>query len=134
MMESTAISLIGLAVLALVGLQNSLMLAFRHKTYRKDTACGRVVRSPYAVIGKIPVAYLAALFYGGILGQLIQMVQQERIEWLWISTGVALAIPVSGYYAYLLFYKLRLVCMACVRLHLINAFMALLLLGYYWFG
>jgi len=134
-MESTAICLIGLGVLALVGLQNSLILASRHKMLAKgNTPCSQVVHSSYAFIGKIPVAYFAVLFYGGILGQLFQMIQQERIVWIWISSEVALAVLISCYYAYLLFYKLRLLCVACVRLYLINALMALVLLGYHWFG
>ncbi len=134
-MESTILCLIGIGVLALLGLQNSLMLTMRHKTLIKQNhPCGQVMQSQYASIGKIPVAYIAALFYGGILGQLLQMFQAEQVTWTWISTGITLAILASCYYAYLLFYKLRLTCLICIRLYLINAMMAICLLGYYWYG
>ncbi|MBF0289378.1 MAG: hypothetical protein HQM14_16295 [SAR324 cluster bacterium] len=111
------------------------MLTMKHQTLtRRNNPCNQVMQSQYAVIGKVPVAYIAALFYGGILGQLLHMFQAEKVTWLWISTGIIIAILVSCYYAYLLFYKLRLKCMACIRLYLINAMMAICLLGYYWYG
>ncbi|MBF0276184.1 MAG: vitamin K epoxide reductase family protein [SAR324 cluster bacterium] len=133
-METTALCLTGIGVLALVGLQNSLLLAFRHNSLRgSNSSCSQVLRSPLALIGKIPVSYFAVVYYCGVLGQLLLMLQQERIIWHWIAIGVILAAVVSCYYAFLLFFKLRLVCMACVRLYLINAMMAFVLLGYYWF-
>lgn len=134
-MEATAVSLIGIGVLALLGLQNALILALSNKSLaRKNPPCHQINQSPQAFLGKIPVAYLAALLYGSILGQLFQVFQHGQIFWTGLAVSVLLLVLASGYYAYLLFFKLRLLCLICIRLHLINALMGIFVIGYHWYG
>lgn len=134
-MEALAVCLIGLGTLALLGLQTSLVLAFgNHFLKSKHPACRQVIRSPYAHVGKIPVAHIAGVIYGGILGLVLQVLQHGQVFWAGISISVLFLIAASGVYAYLLFFKLRLVCMLCVRLYLINALMGIFLMGYHGAG
>ena len=131
-MEALAITLIGMGTLALLGLQTAWVLAFGTRFVgRKHAACRQVLQSPYAHWGKIPVAHIALVIYGGILGLVLQVLHHGQVFWAGISISVLGLIVASAVYAYLLFFKLRLVCMLCVRLYCINALMGIFLIGYH---
>jgi hypothetical protein len=46
-----------------------------------------------------------------------------------LSPLVLISLPVTAYYAWLLFFKLRIHCMGCVRIQVINVMIALISLG-----
>ncbi len=133
MMEDLIVSLLGIGIFALLGLKSSLALLALHRVQKNQgSPCYRVLRSPYAFVGKVPVVYFAVFFYAGVLGQLLQMFWNGTLVMEWIALGTVLAIVCSAYYAYILFFKLRLRCWGCIRIYFSNLMIGLFLISYYW--
>ena len=133
-MENSFVFLIGLGVAAFFGFQGSVGLAVRHqarKSLNKHSPCDRVIASPYAFIGNIPIAYLAALYYAAVLGHLLHAFLEGHFSLTWMSILVITACVATCFYAYILFFKIRAWCMGCIRIYIANIIMGLCLLGYY---
>ena len=127
MHDSAIFSLIAFGGAAIFGLQGALSLAVRHNQIRAHhpfSACNKVALSKEAQIAKIPVAYGAVIFYGFVLAQLLRNIYLEEIQLYWLNSAMVAAILVTCYYAYIMFFKLRLVCMGCLRIYLANLLMA----------
>ena len=132
MMDAETISLMLIGVAALFGLQGSMAMAMRHHLFRNlsgKSPCDRLLGSPQAYIGPVPVAFFAALYYLLLLGLLFRMLLRGEMIMNWLSPLILISLPVTAYYAWLLFFKLRIRCMGCVRIQVINVMIALLSLG-----
>jgi len=130
MLDASIISLIALGGAALFGLQGSISLAVRHHLVRElqqRSACDRVVHSKKA---NIPVAYGAVIFYGLVLLLLFHGMNQPEIPLFWLNSAMVVAMIVTCYYVYVMFFRLKIVCMGCLRIYLANLTMAAALLAY----
>ena len=133
MLDTSIISLIALGGAAFLGLQGSISLAMRHHTVRKLpkwSACDRVAHSKEAYIANIPVAYVAVIFYGMVLFLLFNGIHQPEITIFWLNSAMVAALLVTCYYANLMFFRLKIVCMGCLRIYLSNLMMASALFAY----
>ena len=134
MHDSAIFSLIAFSGAAIFGLQGALSLAVRHNQVRAHhpfSACNKVALSKEAQFAKIPVAYGAVIFYGFVLAQLLRNIYLEEIQLYWLNSAMVAAMLVTCYYAYIMFFKLRLVCMGCLRIYLANLLMAVALSTYH---
>ena len=134
MHDSAIFILIAFGGAAIFGLQGALSLAVRHHQVRAHhpfSACNKVALSKEAEIAKIPVAYGAVIFYGFVLAQLLRNIYLHEIQLYWINSAMVAAMLVTCYYAYIMFFKLRLVCMGCLRIYLANLLMAAALSAYH---
>ena len=134
MHDSTIFSLIAFGGAAIFGLQGALSLAVRHHQVRAHhpfSTCNKVALSKEAQIAKIPVAYGAVIFYGFVLAQLLRNIYLEEIQLYWLNSAMVAAMLVTCYYAYIMLFKLRLVCMGCLRIYLANLLMAAALSAYH---
>ena len=81
-------------------------------------------------IANIPVAYGAVIFYGLVLFLLFRGMIQLEILLFWLNSAMVVALIVPCYYAYVMFFRLNIVCMGCLRIYLANLMMAAALLAY----
>ena len=133
MLDASIISLIALGGAALFGLHGSIILAVRHHLVRELqqlSACDRVAYSKEANIANIPVSYGAVIFYGFVLFLLFRGMNQPEIPLFWLNSAMVAALIVTCYYAYVMFFRLNIVCMGCLRIYLANLMMAVALLAY----
>ena len=133
MLDASIISLIILGGAAFFGLQGSMSLAVRHHLVRelpRRSACDRVAHSKEANIANIPVAYGAVIFYGLVLFLLFHGINQPEIPLFWLNSAMVAALLVTCYYAKVMFFRLKIVCMGCMRIYLSNLMMAVALLAY----
>ena len=91
--------------------------------------CDRLLGFPQAYIGPVPVAFFAAFYFLLLLGLLFNRLLGGEMILIWLSPLVLISLPVTAYYAWLLFFKLRIRCMGCVRIQVINVTVALISLG-----
>ena len=132
MMDAETISLMLIGVAAIFGLQNSMAVAMRHHLFRNlsgKSPCDRLLGSPQAYIGPVPVAFFAAFYYLLLLVFLFNGLLGGEMILNWLSPLVLTSLPVTAYYAWLLFFKLRIRCMGCVWIQVINIMIALISRG-----
>ena len=125
-MNAEILSLLILGGATLFGLQGSLAMAMRHYLFRNQSrrsACDRLLGSPEAYIGPIPVALVASFYYALVLILLLRMLLGRDDPLGLLNLMILFSLPVTGYYAWQLFYKLRLLCMGCIQIYLANALM-----------
>ncbi len=123
MMDAETISMMLIGVAALFGLQGSLTMAMRHHLFRNlsgKSPCDRLLGSPQAYIGPVPVAFFAAFYYLLLLGLLFNRLLSGEMILNWLFPLILISLPVTVYYAWLLFFKLRFRCMGCVRIQIFN--------------
>ena len=132
MFDSAIISLIALGGATVFGLQGALSLAVRHHMVRDHTlsACNRIALSKEAYIANIPVVYGAVIFYGLVLTQLLRGINHIEMQLFWLNSAMFAALLVTCYYAYIMFFRLGIFCMGCLRIYLANFMMAAALLSY----
>lgn len=133
MFDSSLISLIALGGAALFGLQGAVSLAIRHHIFRdchRQSACDKVTRSKEAYISRFPAAYAAVIFYSLVLFLLINGTYQGEVQLFLLNTGMIIALLATCYYAFQMFYRLGVICIGCLRVHLANLMMASALLFY----
>ena len=134
MHDSAIFSLIAFGGAAIFGLQGALSLAVLHNQIRAHhpfSACNKVALSKEAQIAKIPVAYVAVIFYVFVLAQLLRNIYLNEIQLYWLNSVMVAAMLITCYYAYVMFFKLRLVCIGCLRIYLANLLMAAALSAYH---
>ena len=134
MNDSAIFSLIAIGGMAIFGLQGALSLAVNHhqaRTFNKFSACGKVSLTNEAEFAKIPIAYFAVVYYGFVLIQLLYGMYIDELNLYILNCVVFLALLVSCYYSWLMLMKLHVICLGCVRIHLVNIFMAMTLFFYH---
>ena len=126
-MAYSVIPMIALGGFALFGLQGSLSLAMQHYLFRgnsRGSICDSLLKTPQAYIGPVPVAFAAAVYYLLVLIMLLRMLAGGENPMDLITPLILLSLLLTCYYAWLLFFKLRLHCMGCIRIQLANLLMA----------
>ena len=127
MMNDEILSLWIMGGAAIFGLQGSLGMSMRHHLFRNQSGrspCDRLLGSPQAYIAKVPVALFAAIYYLLLLGLLFNMYFGIQSATDWVSILILISLPLTAYYTWLLFFKLRVRCMECVRIQIYNLLIA----------
>ena len=133
MPDSSFFSLIAVGGAALFGLHGAVGLAIKHHIHRNNylnSACNRVFSSKGIYISIFPAAFLAVLFYCIVLFILISGIYQNEIHILLLNAAILMALPATGYYAFKMFFRLRVICIGCIRVHLANLMMSFAMLFY----
>ena len=135
-MYNATISLFILGGAALIGLQGALGLAVRHHLFRnrsRQSTCDRLLSTPQAYLGPIPVAFFAAAYFALVLLLLMRLLVGEENPMDLLTFLILISIPFTCYYAWLLLYKLRIFCMGCIQIYIANAIMIASCIAYYKF-
>ena len=133
MPDSSFLSLVALGGAALFGLHGAVGLAIKHHFFRNNhlnSACDKVDISKETYTSIFPAACAAVIFYCMVLFILIRGIYQDEIQILLLNTAMIMALIATCYYAFKMFYRLRVICIGCIRVHLANLMMSSALLYY----
>ena len=136
MINSEVYCLIALGIAIIFGLQGALKLAINHYTSelsKNRTSCNKILLSKEAFFIKIPIAYLAVIFYVALFLQLIRLSSQEDINLFWINIEILFAVVTTFYYAIIMFIKLQIICFGCLRIYFANILMGASIIAYHFF-
>jgi len=133
MPDSSFLSLVAVGGAALFGLHGALGLAIKHHFLRNtylNSACDKVVmlKGTYTLI--FPAACAAVIFYCMVLFILIRGIYQDEINILLLNAAIIIALLATSFYAFKMFFRLRVLCVGCIRVHLANLMMSSALLYY----
>ena len=134
MINSQILALIALGLASIFGLQGALKLAINHYTSevaKSHTSCNKILLSKEAFFIKIPIAYLAVIFYIVLLVQIIILSNEEDIRLYWINFEIIFAVVTTFYYALIMFLKLQIICFGCLRIYLANIIMGASIIAYH---
>ena len=133
MPDSSFLSLVAIGGAALFGLHGALGLTIKHHFLRKtyfNSACDKVAMLKGTNTSKFPAACAAVIFYCMVLFILIRGIYQDQIHILLLNAAIILALLATCYYAFKMFFRLRVICIGCIRVHLANLMMSSALLYY----
>ena len=133
MPDSSFLSLVAVGGAALFGLHGAVGLAIKHHFFRNNhlsSACNKVAISKEAYTLMFPAACAAVIFYCMVLFILIRGIYQNEIHILLLNAAIILALLATCYYAFKMFFRLRVICIGCIRVHLANLMMSSALLYY----
>lgn len=82
-------------------------------------SCTKATRSPYSKTFGIPNSVLGLAYYLAIIGFVVTN-QPQYLAYLVVGGLLA-----TGYYAYLLFFKVRTICLVCVSTYIVNVLLFL---------
>ena len=133
MPDSSFLSLVAVGGAALFGLHGAVGLAIKHHFLRNtylNSACDKVamLKGTYTLI--FPAACAAVIFYCMVLFILIRGIYQDEIQILLLNAAMIMALIATCYYAFKMFFRLRVICIGCIRVHLANLMMSSALLYY----
>jgi len=133
MADSSFLSLVAVGGAALFGLHGALGLAlkdhFLRNTYLSST-CDKVSMLKGTYTSIFPAACVAVVFYCMVLFILIRGIYQDETHILLLNVAMIMAFLATSYYAFKMFFRLRIVCIGCIRVHLANLIMSSALLFY----
>ncbi len=133
MINSEIFTLIALGLASIFGLQGALKLAINHytsKVSKNQTSCNKILLSKEAFFIKIPIAYLAVIFYVVLLLQIIILSNEEDIYLYWINIEILFAVVATFYYAFIMLLKLQIICFGCLRIYFANLLMGASIITY----
>ena len=133
MPDSSFLSLVALGGAALFGLHGAVGLAIKHHFFRNNhlnSACDKAAISKEAYTSIFPAACAAVIFYCMVLFILIRGIYQDEIHILLLNAAMIMALIATCYYAFKMFFRLRVICIGCIRVHLANLMMSSALLYY----
>ena len=133
MPDSSFLSLVAVGGAALFGLHGAVGLAIKHHFLRNtylNSACDKVDISNGAYTSIFPAACAAVIFYCMVLFILIRGIYQDEIHILLLNAAMIMALLATCYYAFKMFFRLRVICIGCIRVHLANLMMSSALLYY----
>ncbi len=133
MLDSSFLSLVAVGGAALFGLHGAVGLAIKHHFLRNtylNSACDKVamLKGTYTLI--FPAACAAVIFYCMVLFILIRGIYQDEINILLLNAAIIIALLATSFYAFKMFFRLRVLCVGCIRVHLANLMMSSALLYY----
>ena len=134
MPDSSFLSLIALGGAALFGLHGAVGLAIKHHFLRKtylNSACEKVAMLKGTYTLMFPTACAAMIFYCMVLFILIRGIYQEEIHILLLNAVMIMALLATSFYAFKMLFRLRVICIGCIRVHLANLMMSSALLYYH---
>ena len=133
MPDSSFLSLVAVGGAALFGLHGALGLAIKHHFFRNNhlnSTCDKAAISKEAYTSIFPAACAAVIFYCMVLFILIRGIYQDEIHILLLNAAMIMALLATCYYAFKMFFRLRVICIGCIRVHLANLMMSSALLYY----
>ena len=133
MPDSSFLSLVAVGGAAFFGLHGAVGLAIKHYFFRNNhlnSACDKVAISKEASTLIFPAACAAVIFYCMVLFILIRGIYQDDIHILLLNAAMIMALMATFYYAFKMFFRLRVICIGCIRVHLANLMMSSALLYY----
>ena len=133
MPDSSFLSLVAVGGAALFGLHGAVGLAIKHHFFRNtylNSACDKVAMLKGTYTSIFPVACVAVIFYCMVLFILIRGIYLNEIHILLLNATMILAMLTTGFYAFKMFFRLRVICVGCIRVHLANLMMSSALLYY----
>ena len=133
MLDSSFLSLVAVGGAALFGLHGAVGLAIKHHFLRKtylNYACDKVAMLKGTNTSIFPAACVAVIFYCMVLFILIRGIYQDEIHILLLNAAIILALLATCYYAFKMFFRLQVICIGCIRVHLANLMMSSALLYY----
>ena len=133
MPDSSFLSLVAVGGAALFGLHGAVGLAIKHHLLRNtylNSACDKVALFKGTFTSVFPAACAAVIFYCMVLFILIRGIYQDEIQILLLNTAMIMALLATGFYAFKMFFKLHVICVGCIRVHLANLMMSSALLYY----
>ena len=133
MPDSSLLSLIAAGGAALFGLNGALGLTLKHHFFKNNylnSACNNIVSSKAKYTSIFSIACTAVIFYCMVLFILILGIYNDEIHIIFLNTATIVALLASGYYAYKMFFRLRVICIGCIRVHLANLMMSFAMLFY----
>ena len=131
MPDSSFLSLVAVCGAALFGLHGAVGLAIKHHFFRNtylNSACNKVAISKEAYTLIFPAACGAVIFYCMVLYILIRGIYQDEIHILLLNAATTIALLATCYYSFKMFFRLRVICIGCIRVHLANLMMSSALL------
>ena len=133
MPDSSFLSLVAIGGAALFGLHGAVGLAIKHHFFRNNhlnSTCDKAAISKEAYTSIFTAACAAVIFYCMVLFILIRGIYQDEIHILLLNAAIILALLATCYYAFEMFFRLRVICIGCIRVHLANLMMSSALLYY----
>ena len=133
MPDSSFLSLVAVGGAAFFGLHGALSLIIKHHFLRNsyfNSACDKDATSKEAYTLIFPAACAAVIFYCMVLFILIRGIYQDEIHILLLNTTMIMAMLATGFYAFKMFFRLRVICVGCIRVHLANLIMSYAMLNY----
>ena len=133
MPDSSFLSLVALGGATLFGLHGAVGLAIKHHFFRNNhlnSAGDKVAISKEAYNLIFPAACAAVIFYCMVLFILNRGIYQDEIHILLLNTVMIMALLATCFYTFKMFFKLRVICVVCIRIHLANLMMSSALLYY----
>ena len=133
MPDSSFLSLVAVGGSALFGLHGAIGLAIKHHFFRNNhlnSTCDKAAIAKEAYTSIFPAACAAVIFYCMVLFILIRGIYQDEIHILLLNAAMIMALLATCYYAFKMFFRLRVICIGCIRVHLANLMMSSALLYY----
>ena len=133
MPDSSFLSLIAVGGAALFGLHGAIGLAIKNHFLRinfLNSMCNRDSLSKDTNTSRFSAACAAVIFYSIVLFILIRGIFHNEINILLLNTAIILALLASGYYAFKMLFRLHIICIGCIRVHLANLMMSSAMLFY----
>ena len=133
MHDSSFLSLVAVGGAALFGLYGALGLAIKHHFLRKtylNSTCDKATMLKGTYTSIFPTAYAAVIFYIIVLFILIRGIYQNEIQILLLNAAMIIALLATFYFAFMMFFSLRVICIDCIRVHLANLMMSSAILFY----
>ena len=127
MPDSSFLSLVAVGGAAFFGLHGALSLIIKHHFLRNsyfNSACDKVTMLKGRNTSIFPAACVAVIFYCMVLFILIRGIYQNEIHILLLNAAMILALLATGFYALKMFFRLRVICVSCIRVHLANLIMS----------
>ena len=133
MPDSSFLSLVAVGGAALFGLHGAVGLAIKHHFFRNtylNSACDKVGMLKVTYTSIFPAACVAVTFYCMVLFILIRGIYLNEIHILLLNAAMIMALLATGYFSFKMFFRLRVICVGCIRIHLANLMMSSALLYY----
>ena len=133
MTDYTFLILVAVGGSAFFGLHGALGLAIKHYFLKKNylyLACGKTALSNTAYNSILLTSCMGIIFYCMVLFIIIRGIYNNEISILLLNTAMIIGIIATSYYAFKMFFRIRVVCVGCIRVHLANLMMSSALIFY----
>lgn len=117
---------LSIIVLAIIGIALSLYAYYLEYKVQMDpgynaacdindqASCTKVIKSPYSKTFGIPNSFLGLGYYCAVIG--LVLTQQPQL----LSYLVVGGLLATAYYAYILFAKIKTICLVCTSTYIVN--------------
>ena len=131
MSDSSFLGLVAVGGAAIFGLHGALGLAIKHHFLRNsyfNNKCDNISLLKGKSI--FPAACAAVIFYCMVLFILIRGIYEDETNILFLNVSIIMALLTTCYYSFKMFFRLRNLCIGCIRVHMANLLMSFAMLFY----